>query len=50
MHNYVYFSLKMCFLSFHLKVKVAEDLIESGIKDHTIGPTNLKKNIFLKTS
>ena len=27
----------MCFLSFHLKVKVAEDLIESSIEDQNLG-------------
>ena len=28
----------------HLKVKVAEDLIQSGDEDHTFGPTNIKEH------
>ena len=39
-----YFSCRRCFLSFHLKVKVVENLISSGIEDHTSGPINLKKH------
>ena len=35
------FSCRRCFLSFHLKVKVVESLISSGIEDHTFGPINL---------
>jgi len=35
---------RRCVLSFHLKVKVIEDLIQSGIADHTSGPTNLWKH------
>jgi len=30
-----------CFLSFHLKVKVVENLTSPGIEDHTFGPINL---------
>ena len=30
-------------LSFHLKVKVVENLISSGIEDHTFGPMNLRE-------
>jgi len=43
-HSYVSFTCKRCFLSFHLKVKVEEDLIHSGIEDHTFGPTNLREH------
>jgi len=32
----------MCFISFHLKVKVAEDLMQSGIEDQTFGQTNVR--------
>jgi len=31
-------------LSFHLKVKVVEDLIQSGIEDHTFWPINVKEH------
>ena len=31
------------FLSFHLKVKVVEDLISSGNEAHTSGPTNVRE-------
>ena len=32
------------FLSFHLKVKVVENLISSGIEDHTFGAINLREH------
>ena len=32
------------FLSFHLKVKVVESVIASGIEDHTFGPINLREH------
>ena len=32
------------FLSIHLKVKVAEDLIQSGVEDYTFRPTNEREN------
>jgi len=32
------FSCKRCFLSFHLTVKGAEVLIQSGIEDHAFRP------------
>jgi len=32
------------FLKFHLKVKVAEDLIQSGIENHTFGTTNVREH------
>jgi len=31
------------FLKFALKIKVVEDLLSSGIDDHTFGPTNMDK-------
>jgi len=31
------------FLSCHLKVNVVEDVIQSGIEDHTFGPTNVRE-------
>ena len=31
-------------MSFHLKVKVVESLISSGIEDHTFGPINLREH------
>jgi len=43
-HNNLSFSCKRCFLSVHLKVKVAEDLMQSGIEDHTIRSTNVKEH------
>ena len=39
-----FFSNRRCFLSFHLKVKVVENLISSGIEDHTFGPMNLREH------
>ena len=41
-HNWEFFSCRRCFLSFHLKVKVVENLISSGIEDHTFGTMNLR--------
>jgi len=38
------FSCKRCFLSLCLKIKVAEDLIESGTEDLTFGPTNVREH------
>ena len=32
------------FFSFHLKVKVVENLISSGIEDHTFGTMNLREH------
>ena len=43
-HNWEFFSCRRCFLSFHLKVKVVESLISSGIEDHTFGPINLTEH------
>jgi len=43
-HNWEFVSCRRCFLSFHLKVKVLENLISSGIEDHTFGPMNLREN------
>jgi len=40
----IFFSCRRCFLSFHLKVKVVENLISSGIEDHTFGPMNLREH------
>ena len=33
-----------CFLCFHLKVKVVENLISFGIEDHTFEPMNLREH------
>ena len=38
-----FFSCRRCFLRFHLKVKVVENLMSSGIEDHTFGPINLRE-------
>jgi len=38
------FSCRRCFLSFHSKVKMVENLISSGIEDHTFGPINLREH------
>jgi len=43
-HNWEFFSCRRCFLSFHLKVKVVENLILYGIEDHTFGPINLREH------
>jgi len=43
-HNWEFLSCRRCFLSFHLKVKVVENLISSGIEDHTFGPMNLREH------
>ena len=43
-HNWEFFSCRKCFLSFYLKVNVVENLISSGIEDHTFGPINLKEH------
>ena len=43
-HNWEFFSCRRCFLSFHLQVKVVENLISSGIEDHTFGPMNLREH------
>jgi len=40
----IFFSCRMCFLSFQLKVKVVENLVLSGVKDHTFGPINLREH------
>jgi len=39
-----FFSCRRWFLSFYLKVKVVENLISSGIEDHTFGPINLREH------
>jgi len=44
-HNWEFFSCRRCFLSFHLKVRVVESLISSGIEDHTFGPINLREHL-----
>jgi len=31
-------------LTFHLKAKVAEDLTQFGIEDHTFRPTNVREH------
>jgi len=33
-----------CFLSFHFKVKVVDDLVQPGIVDHSFGPTNVREH------
>jgi len=38
-----FFSCRRCLLSFHLKVKVVENLILSGIEEHAFGPVNLRE-------
>ena len=38
------FAYRRCFLSFHLKVKVVESLISSGIEDHIFEPVNLREH------
>ena len=43
-HNWEFCSHRRCFLSFHLKIKVIENLISSGIEDHTFGPMNLREH------
>jgi len=43
-HNWEFFSCRRCFLSFYFKVKVLENLISSGIEDHTFGPMNLREH------
>ena len=42
-HNCVSLSSGRCFLSFHLKIRVVEVLLSSGIEDHTFGPTNVRE-------
>jgi len=32
------------FFKFHLKVNVVENVISSGIEDHTFGPMNLREH------
>jgi len=39
-----HFLCRRCFLSFHLKVNVVENIISSGIEDHTFGPINLREH------
>ena len=39
-----FFSCRRCFLSFHLKVKVVESLISSGIEDHTFTPIDFREH------
>jgi len=41
-HSWEFFLCRRCFLSFHLKVKVDQSLILSGIEDH--GPINLREH------
>ena len=41
--NIIMYLFHVSFLSCHLKVKVAE-LLQSGIEDHTFGPTNAKEH------
>jgi len=42
MHNYVFFHVsKRCLVSFHLKIKLAEDLIQYGIENHSFGPADV---------
>ena len=41
-HNWEFCSCRRYFLSFHLKVKMVENLISSGMEDHTFGPINLR--------
>jgi len=38
------FYVRGIFLNCQLKVKMAEDLIHSGIEDHSFGPTNVRKH------
>jgi len=33
-------------ISFHLKVKVAEDSIQCGIEDHTFGSPHVREHFF----
>ena len=49
-HSQEFFSCRRCFLSFHLKVKVVENLISSGIEDHTFGPMNLREHFPVEES
>ena len=42
----MYFSRKRCMISFHLKVKVAEDSIQCGIEDHTFGSPHVREHFF----
>jgi len=39
-----FFPCRRCFLSFHLKVKVVENLISSGIEDHAFRPIHLREH------
>ena len=43
-HNWEFVSCRSCFLSLHLKVKVVENLISSGIEDHTFEPMYLREH------
>ena len=43
-HSWEFFSCRRCFLSFHLKLKVVENLISPGIEDQTFGPMNLREH------
>jgi len=37
------------FLSFRFKIKVAEDLMQSGIEEHTFEPKNTRDNFLRKS-
>jgi len=43
-HHWEFFLCGRCLLSFHLKVKAVENLISSGIEDHTFGLMNLREH------
>ena len=43
-YHWEFFSCRRFYLSFHLNVKEVENLILSGIEDHTFGPTNLREH------
>jgi len=42
-YGYASFSCRKCFLSFRLKVKMVEDLIQSGTEDYNFRPTNVRE-------
>ena len=43
-YNYVSFSCKWCFVSCHLEEEAAQDLVQSGVEDHTFGSTNAREH------
>jgi len=43
-HSCVSFACKRCLLSFHLKVKLTEDLLQSSAEEHTFGQTNVREH------